>query len=136
MDVIKSAVAETALLLQNASYLESQYQKVLGHLLIQRHMNVSSEVHIAYKLPDGFVFGSGRIDLMFETDTEMYIIELKVQGKIATTVGQLKRYMVHIDNPQQKIIRGCIVSFNHFNQYTTKFMTLASKGILNYKMNC
>ena len=84
---------------------------------------------MAYRLPDGLVFGSGRIDIQFETPQSIYILELKVQAKIQSVIGQLKRYMVHYPNPSRKTIRGCIVSFNHCNQSTTKFLTLKVTNI-------
>jgi len=129
MDDIKQCVKETALLLKDAVYLETHYQRVLSHLLQKKRHAVSTEVHVAYRIPDGLIFGSGRIDILFETPQSIYILELKVQAKIQTVIGQLKRYMLHYPNPCRKIIRGCIVSFNHCNQSTTKFLTLKVTNI-------
>ena len=129
MEDIKKCVKETAFLLKDAMYLENHYQSVLTHLLTKKGYIVSQEVHVAYKLLSGFTFGSGRIDILFETDREIFILELKTNAKISLTVGQLKRYMIHIPNPSKKIIRGCVVSFNHYNQQTTKFLTLKTHTI-------
>ena len=129
MDDIIDCVKKTALLLKDAMYLETHYQRVLAHLLQKKDHVISTEVHVAYKLPDGLIFGSGRIDLLFETTQAIYILELKVHAKIQSVVGQLKRYMVHYPNPSQKTIRGCVVSFNHCNQSTTKFLTLKVTNI-------
>ena len=122
---IKTCVSETAQDLKDAPYLETHYQNVLIHKLTQRGFIVSREVTIAYKLKNNYVFGHGRIDVLLETDSCIYILELKIQAKLAQAVGQLKRYMIHIPNPHQKIIKGAVISFNHYNQHTIKILTLS-----------
>lgn len=126
---IKNCVAKTSLELKDAPYLENHYQNVLIHKLINCNFVVSREVVVAYKLPNNFVFGHGRIDVLLETEKVIYILELKIQAKLATAVGQLKRYMIHIPNPNRKIIKGAVVSFNHYNQFTIKILTLKPLSI-------
>ena len=121
---IKQCVAATAQDLKDAPYLESHYQNVLIHKLIAKGFVVSREVVVAYKLLNNYVFGQGRIDVLVETNKFIYILELKIQAKLAQAVGQLKRYMIHIPNPNGKIIKGAVVSFNHYNQHTIKILTL------------
>ena len=129
METIKSCVKETALILKDAMYLESHYQNVLVHLLMQKGFVVSKEICVPYRLPNGFVFGSGRIDIALETEREIFLLELKVHAKITQTIGQIKRYMIHYPNPSRKVVKGGVISFNHANQSTTKFLTLKPLAI-------
>ena len=54
-------------------YTENNYQTALIHFL-QRDtalggFNVHREVHIPYRLSDGYIFGHGRSDIILESDT-------------------------------------------------------------------
>ena len=90
---------ETARALSHASYRESCYQSVLMYKLKQAGYKVQAECGVVYKLPDGFQFGHGRLDLVVEDTTtdEVFIIELKANVRVnpRRDLGQLARYQIH-----------------------------------------
>ena len=87
-------------------YSESNYHKVFVHLLRKSLplCSVSKEVPIPYQLPDGFVFGYGRADVVVESEECVYIIELKVSYSDKRPCGmhQLRRYMHHYQTTKKK----------------------------------
>ena len=103
---------ECARLLKHASYREAAYQAVLGHLLKNAGYKVKLEVGVVYRLPDGFVFGDGRLDMLVtNTDTnEHWILELKanVRPNIQVHMGQLSRYLEH----RNEDATGILIYFN------------------------
>ena len=109
-DIIATA-RECARLLKHASYRENAYQAVLGHLLKKRY-KVRLEVGVVYRLPDGFVFGHGRLDMLVtNTNTdEHFILELKanVRPNIQQHMGQLSRYLEH----RHEEATGILIYFN------------------------
>jgi len=99
-DFIVAAAEETALLLSHASYRESCYQKTLAHLL-EKEFIVRQEVHIIFKLPDGFPFGTGRADIVCQhrKTGQIVVCELKanVSSHLKRDLGQISRYMFHYE---------------------------------------
>ena len=97
-DLIIRAAERVAVMLAHASYRESCYQKALAHLL-EPEFIVRQEVHIVYKLPDAFVFGTGRADLVCHHRATgcVVIVELKanVNVNLQRDIGQTARYMFH-----------------------------------------
>lgn len=96
-------------------YSENNYQNALIHYLngLLTNTAVSREVHISYQLSDGFVFGSGRADIVCETEKNVFILELKVNSDykwIKKHSGQTLRYVRHY--PGQKKIVGILILFN------------------------
>jgi hypothetical protein len=111
---IMEIARDCAGLLKHASYRETAYQAVFGHLLKKEGYDVKLEVGVVYRLPppDLFVFGHGRLDMLV-TNTETgaeFIIELKanVRPNIQQHLGQLARYLEH---RQEKAI-GILVYFS------------------------
>jgi len=102
-DRIITLAEETAVLLSHASYRENAYQTVFAHLLRQNNFKVRSEVGVVYRLPSGFQFGAGRMDLLVEEkDTkEVFILELKANVRYngRAHLGQLARYQHHWNAP-------------------------------------
>ena len=102
-DRIIALAEETAVLLSHASYRENAYQTVFAHLLRQNNFKVRSEVGVVYRLPSGFQFGAGRMDLLVEEkDTkEVFILELKANVRYngRAHLGQLARYQHHWATP-------------------------------------
>ena len=109
---ITETAKECARLLKHASYREAAYQAVLGHLLKKAGYKVKLEVGVVYRLPDGFVFGHGRLDMLVtNTETnEHFILELKanVRPNIQLHMGQLSRYLEH--RPEDAT--GLLIYFN------------------------
>ena len=98
IQMILTAATDTAVLLSHASYRESCYQKVLGHLL-RPHFKVHLEVPVTFRLSDNFVYGTGRIDLVckHKESDDTFVIEIKANVKehILAHIGQLARYCKH-----------------------------------------
>ena len=105
-DRIIALAEETAVLLSHASYRENAYQTVFAHLLRQHNFKVRSEVGVVYRLPSGFQFGAGRMDLLVEEkDTkEVFILELKANVRYngRAHLGQLARYQHHWVTPSYR----------------------------------
>ena len=95
-------------------YTENNYQNALIHFLNPLpETAVSREVHISYKLSDGYVFGSGRADIVCETTDTIYILELKANTDykwIKKFSGQTLRYVNHYGGT--KTIVGILILFN------------------------
>ena len=108
---------------RNHAYTESNYQNALLHFLLSNQdfrsrYNVMREVHINYKLSDGFVFGHGRADIILDSPKISYILELKANVGSDTRhlrkyIEQCRRYMHNysFDKPSSKVI-GFVVVFN------------------------
>ena len=116
MEVIKRAVDRTHTELNpEHGYQERHYQTVLQHYIRKFLPDsvTSLEVNIPYRTTDGFVFHSGRMDIVVETETEYIILELKANIDMARSfkraVGQTKRYLTHARS--DKIISGMLVVF-------------------------
>ena len=98
------------------SYSESNYQNALIHYLLSNSdpkTTICREVNIVYRLANGFVFGSGRADIIIESEKDCFILELKanVDGKhIKKYFGQCARYVKHYRTNLKKT--GLIVLFN------------------------
>ena len=97
------------------NYTESNYQNALLHML-RSHTNPNTilckEVSLTYKLSDGFVFGSGRIDILCETSDVVYILELKnnVDCKwLKKFTGQTLRYVKHYNTLKKRV--GILIIF-------------------------
>ena len=96
-------------------FTESNYQNALIHLLNRKlpEVSVNREVHINYKLKDGYVFGSGRADIVLESSTHVIILELKVSVDckyIRKFIGQTLRYIRNY--PTTKKVQGVLIIFN------------------------
>ena len=97
-------------------YSESNYQNALIHYLIREldpKTTICREVNIVYRLSDGFVFGSGRADIVVETDSNCYILELKANvdcKHIKKFFGQCAKYTRHYRT--NLIKTGIVVLFN------------------------
>ena len=109
---ILETARDCARLLKHASYREHAYQAVLGHLLKKAGYKVELEAGVVYRLPDGFVFGHGRLDMLVTDaeNTESFILELKanVRPNIQSHLGQLSRYLEH--RPEEAT--GILIYFN------------------------
>ena len=112
---VNECVLKTSQMLGSESYLESCYQRVLAYYLRSsgKYLNVNTEYQINYRLPDGYVFGYGRVDILIETfQKNIFIIEVKQKlRKLDEARNQLKRYVRHIKIPNGKIVDGQIVNF-------------------------
>ena len=100
---------------RSLNYTESNYQNALLHLLethTDQNTILCKEVSLTYKLSDGFVFGSGRIDILCETGDNVYILELKnnVDCKwLKKFTGQTLRYVKHFNTNKKKV--GILIIF-------------------------
>ena len=100
---------------RSLSYTEANYQNALLHLLraaLPAKSTLCKEVPLTYRLSDGFVFGSGRIDILYETEDTVFILELKsnVDCKwLKKFTGQTMRYVHHYPTTKQKI--GIVIIF-------------------------
>ena len=121
VDRIVSLAEETCVLLSHASYRENAYQTVFAHLLRQHNFSVRSEVGVVYRLPSGFQFGQGRMDLLVQDkDTNaLYILELKANVRVnrRSHVGQMARYMHHWHTPAT----GLLFYFNGWDKTCLHF---------------
>ena len=104
-------------LTRSHGYSESNYQSALMYYLTQnldKNFTVSREVNVPYRLSCGYVFGSGRADIICENAVEniCFILELKAadQRVWRKWFGQLSRYVTHHTTPCEKV--GMIVLFN------------------------
>ena len=114
--LVEQCINKTSEQLKNEIYLEASYHNVLAHYLRQtgKFINVHCEYNINYRLPDGYVFGIGRADIVLETAQILFIIEVKASTStksLSGAIGQLNRYARHIDNPAKKEIDGLVISF-------------------------
>ena len=113
MDAIRSAFELTCSDLDTCfDYQESVYQHAMMYFLQQEFGTsyVSKEVTIEYRLRDGHYVGHGRADLVVETPTDVFIIELKRWFcNFYRARSQVKRYMAHF--PTHKRIRGFLCVF-------------------------
>ena len=80
---------------------------VLGHKLEDEFI-VQMELGVVYRLPDGFVYGHGRMDMKLRNKKtgEQFILELKanVRPQIRPHIGQLSRYMEHCEDKATGIL--------------------------------
>ena len=119
MESLRALVEKTGKALSNTEcYLETHYQSVLAHFIQQEMKDwvVSREVNLSYQLPDGFVFGFGRIDLVVENKDECIILELKANVStkecyLIKHMAQLRRYLRHYPK-KKKSLRGMLVVFS------------------------
>ena len=78
MEIIRECIEETSKALNfHHYYLETHYQLVLTSLLrakLDKSFSVSTEVVVPYKLENDFVFGYGRIDILVENKTNIFIL--------------------------------------------------------------
>lgn len=118
MEIIRECIEETNNLLNHRFYyLESHYQTVLVGLLRAKFgsiFSVSTEVALPYKLDNGIVFGYGKIDIILENETNIFILELKAnhfKKNHKSFLGQLRRYLYHCSNPKNKTKIGILVVF-------------------------
>ena len=96
-------------------YTETNYQNALIHCLNDLLTNtaVCREVHISYRLSDGYIFGSGRADIICEQEEVVYILELKVSCDskyLKKYCGQTQRYIKHYITSKKKV--GILILFN------------------------
>ena len=96
-------------------YTENNYQTCLLYTLknLQPNLIVNREVHVNYRLSDQFIFGSGRIDILVETDTHAFILELKANVDckyVRKYQAQTRRYVQHYET--SKIKQGILIVFN------------------------
>ena len=113
--IIQTARDVHKFLPHSCHYNESNYHKAFAHLLqknLPLYYSVSMEVPIPCQLPDGFVFGYGRADVVVESKDHVYIIELKVSHsdkRGPCGMHQLRRYMYHYQTTKKK--RSLLVNF-------------------------
>ena len=89
----------------NLIYTESNYQTLLVKRLRDAGFQVAEEVEVLYKMLDGFATGRGYIDVLVETASTVFVIELKANNtKWKKGVTQLQRYLTHLES--NKIVGG------------------------------
>ena len=97
------------------NYQESVYQNAMAYFLGQLfpHNFVAKEVRVDYCLSDGYSVGWGRMDIVIETDSHAFIIELK-RGfcNIGFARAQVRRYANHYRTDKHKVGILCIFSIN------------------------
>ena len=96
-------------------YTENNYQNALLHTLrteFPMDFILGREVPLTYKLSNGFIFGTGRIDILIETPKFVLILELKANVDckyLKKFSAQTLRYVKHY--PTDKIKRGICIIF-------------------------
>ena len=92
-------------------YTEQCYSNLIRKILLNKGFRVNTEVHCCYRTPCGISFGFGKIDVLIETDSDIFIIELKANVKSTIrSVLQLKRYMLHFKTHKKK--HGILAMYN------------------------
>jgi hypothetical protein len=92
-------------------YTEQCYNNLIRKLFLNKGYQVNTEVHCCYRTPGGISFGFGKIDVLIETDTDCFIIELKANVKNTTrSISQLQRYLLHFKTRKNKY--GVLALFN------------------------
>ena len=104
------------------SYTEANYQNALIHFLqsdsdFRSSFRVLREVHINYSTSDNYIFGHGRADIILESDTGCYILELKAnvgsdQRHIRKYVEQCRRYIYNYSRIKSCVVNGFVIVFN------------------------
>ena len=90
-------------------FTETNYQNALIHTLYKLLDNtfvVGREVHISYRLSDSFIFGSGRADIICESDDQCFILELKASVDckyLKKFCSQTRRYVKHYQTNKKKL---------------------------------
>ena len=98
-------------------YSENNYQNALIMFLkdfLGEDVAVNREVHINYRLSNGYIFGSGRADIICETKDSVYILELKANSDykwLKKFSGQTERYVQHYESTKQ--IYGILILFGN-----------------------
>lgn len=94
----------------NLLYTESNYQTLLMKRLGDAGFQVAEEVEVLYRMQDRFPTGRGYIDILCETASTVFVIELKANNtKWGKGLTQLKRYLTHWES--DKIVRGMFVAY-------------------------
>ena len=92
-------------------YTEQCYSNLIRKILLNNDFIVNTEVHCCYRTPCGISFGFGKIDILVETDNEVFIIELKANVKsVDRSISQVKRYMLHFKTNKTK--HGILAMYN------------------------
>ena len=95
-------------------YTENNYQNALLYTLAAEFPSeyiLGREVPLTYKLSNGFIFGTGRIDILIETPERIVILELKANVDckyLKKFSAQTLRYVKHYptDKPKHGV---CII---------------------------
>ena len=99
------------------NYSEYCYQNLLLKLYLQLDDCVKTEVPIMYWNTDRTIqFGHGRVDLVVETEAEVFLIELKANtNKLRAAELQLAKYVHHYkhNTKSTKKIVGLLFMFNY-----------------------
>ena len=94
----------------NLLYTESNSQTLLVHRLRESGFQVAEEVEVLYRMHDGFPTGRGYCDVIVETASTVYVIELKANNnRWLKGITQLKRYLKHWNS--DKVVRGFFVAY-------------------------
>ena len=92
-------------------YTELCYSNLIRKILIKNDFIVNTEVHCCYRTPCGISFGFGKMDILVETENEVFIIELKANVKsVDRSISQVKRYMLHFKTNKTK--HGILAMYN------------------------
>ena len=92
-------------------YTEQCYSNLIRKILLKNDFIVNTEVHCCYRTPCGISFGFGKIDILVETENEVFIIELKANVKsVDRSIAQVKRYMLHFNSNKTK--HGLLAMYN------------------------
>ena len=96
-------------------YTENNYQNALLHTLATEFPSnyiLGREVPLTYKMSDGHIFGTGRIDILLETPELVVILELKANVDckyLKKFSSQTLRYVKHY--PTHKKKKGMCIIF-------------------------
>ena len=120
MEILKQCFEKVAQLLPPShQYSEANYQQALIYCLSQ-HGTVQSEVVLPYIFEDQgkpVLFGSGRMDIVFEYEGTTHIIELKIATKhyrLTQFEPQIQRYMTHYKRNYKRECRGYLMCWSRF----------------------
>jgi hypothetical protein len=90
-------------------YSEFNYQNVLLYFLIKElpsNVILSREVNIPFALDNGFAFGYGKADIVVESDSFVFILELKANVDMRYSrkyCGQVLKYAEHFNSMKTRI---------------------------------
>jgi hypothetical protein len=92
-------------------YTEQCYSNLIRKILLNNDFIVNTEVYCCYRSPCGISFGFGKIDILVETENEIFIIELKANVKnVDRSISQVRRYLLHFKTNKTKY--GILAMYN------------------------
>lgn len=93
-------------------YSEYCYQSLLDSRLTQAGFTSEREVRVEFKTKDDIVYGFGLIDILIETESHLYILELKANHRYMKrkAICQTQRYLLHYPTEKEKF--GLVVLYN------------------------